>query len=260
MESKDSLAVRMSRASKEKSNEPAKLSKRSHGAAFATQVAPEHYANLMEAFVTHAQDSTTKFIVTIDKVPKKYLETDPGSESISQPKKVAKVQINSAPIASAEKAPLKKHQPNLVKLPQVVKSALNPLTGMECEVPVAAALSEDPKPCSFFPSCQFGSKCKNIHPDIACKFQERCANPICNYSHSNKPKTPCRFGAGCANRACVYDHPIGTSQPAVTSDPSQILCRFDLICNKISCPFLHPKRDLKHQSFEKSSTSLAVHV
>ncbi|KAL4462227.1 hypothetical protein ABPG72_017165 [Tetrahymena utriculariae] len=43
------------------------------------------------------------------------------------------------------------------------------------------------EPCSFFPSCKYGSQCINKHPD--CKYGKSCQRPDCFYEHPF-PKKP----------------------------------------------------------------------
>lgn len=44
--------------------------------------------------------------------------------------------------------------------------------------------------CQFFPKCQFGNSCLNIHPNIPCKYGFYCTRINCSYSHSSGYNPP----------------------------------------------------------------------
>jgi len=44
--------------------------------------------------------------------------------------------------------------------------------------------------CQFFPKCQFGNVCLNIHPNIPCKYGFYCTRINCSYSHSSGYNPP----------------------------------------------------------------------
>ncbi|SCO68165.1 nuclear polyadenylated RNA-binding protein NAB2, putative [Plasmodium vivax] len=61
-----------------------------------------------------------------------------------------------------------------------------------------------PKKCLFLPNCQYGDKCRYIHPVENCRNWPYCAfGSECIYIH---PNVPCKFGLYCANYYCNYSH------------------------------------------------------
>ncbi|CAA9989099.1 nuclear polyadenylated RNA-binding protein NAB2, putative [Plasmodium knowlesi strain H] len=61
-----------------------------------------------------------------------------------------------------------------------------------------------PKKCAYLPNCQFGDKCRYIHPVENCRNWPYCAfGSECIYIH---PNVPCKFGLYCANYYCNYSH------------------------------------------------------
>ncbi|XP_044183377.1 zinc finger CCCH domain-containing protein 14-like [Acropora millepora] len=112
--------------------------------------------------------------------------------------------------------------------------------------------------CRSFPNCRFGESCRFIHPP--CKFDGRCANSACPYTHKLKnkqqtspvsaplsgfmfpspsvlipsspivPPTPCKFYPSCTKADCPFYHP----QPKP--------CRFGLSCSRPNCSFSHPAK------------------
>ncbi|CAD2095290.1 nuclear polyadenylated RNA-binding protein NAB2, putative [Plasmodium vinckei lentum] len=68
----------------------------------------------------------------------------------------------------------------------------------------ANAVVKIPKKCLYLPNCQFGDKCRYIHPVENCRNWPYCAfGSECIYIH---PNVPCKFGAYCANYYCNYSH------------------------------------------------------
>ncbi|CRH00907.1 nuclear polyadenylated RNA-binding protein NAB2, putative [Plasmodium relictum] len=60
------------------------------------------------------------------------------------------------------------------------------------------------KKCLFLPNCQYGEKCRYIHPSENCRNWPYCAfGPECIYIH---PDVPCKFGLYCCNYYCNYSH------------------------------------------------------
>ncbi|ANQ09146.1 Uncharacterized protein PCOAH_00034510 [Plasmodium coatneyi] len=61
-----------------------------------------------------------------------------------------------------------------------------------------------PKKCAYLPNCQYGDKCRYIHPVENCRNWPYCAfGSECIYIH---PNVPCKFGLYCANYYCNYSH------------------------------------------------------
>ncbi|EUD68544.1 hypothetical protein C922_00943 [Plasmodium inui San Antonio 1] len=61
-----------------------------------------------------------------------------------------------------------------------------------------------PKKCLYLPNCQYGDKCRYIHPVENCRNWPYCAfGSECIYIH---PNVPCKFGLYCANYYCNYSH------------------------------------------------------
>ncbi len=94
--------------------------------------------------------------------------------------------------------------------------------------------------CVHFPNCSRGSECTYIHPQIPCKYQDACQNPVCNYYHSpalSKAMNPipvqstvvCKFYPNCANPSCPFIHPV------------EIPCKFGISCQRPGCHFKHPE-------------------
>lgn len=116
--------------------------------------------------------------------------------------------------------------------------------------------------CRSFPNCRFGDSCRFIHPP--CKFDGRCTNSVCSYTHKlkNKQQTspvaaaipgmglgfmfpppsvltppppvtqpvPCKFYPSCTKADCTFYHP----QPKA--------CRFGANCTRPNCSFTHPAK------------------
>lgn len=112
--------------------------------------------------------------------------------------------------------------------------------------------------CRSFPNCRFGDSCRFIHPP--CKFDGRCTNSVCPYTHKLKSKQqtspipapvtgfmfpspsvlvppspstqpiPCKFYPSCTKADCPFYHP----QPKP--------CRFGLSCTRPNCLFTHPAK------------------
>ncbi|KAL9958254.1 hypothetical protein ACROYT_G035248 [Oculina patagonica] len=112
--------------------------------------------------------------------------------------------------------------------------------------------------CRSFPNCRFGDSCRFIHPP--CKFDGRCTNSVCPYTHKLKSKqqtspiaapisgfmfpspsvlvppspvaqpVPCKFYPSCTKTDCPFYHP--KPKP----------CRFGLNCTRPNCPFTHPAK------------------
>ncbi|CAG25043.1 nuclear polyadenylated RNA-binding protein NAB2 [Plasmodium falciparum NF54] len=60
------------------------------------------------------------------------------------------------------------------------------------------------KKCLYLPNCQFGDKCRYIHPVENCRNWPYCAfGSECIYIH---PNVPCKFGIYCTNYYCNYSH------------------------------------------------------
>ena len=132
--------------------------------------------------------------------------------------------------------------------------------------------------CKYFPNCAFGRDCLFLHPAVPCRFQDRCQNPYCNYTHDGAGKTaeqaaipatvfapssilcrfngrcqrpdcpflhtvnaPCPHGAACQRPACPFQHPPDHLLPARSRVNRP--CRFGRSCAKADCPYLHPERD-----------------
>lgn len=70
------------------------------------------------------------------------------------------------------------------------------------------------KKCMFLPNCQYGDKCRYIHPTENCRNWPYCAyGKDCIYIH---PEVPCKFGAFCCNYYCNYSHKhVDSSLPVV---------------------------------------------
>ncbi|KAI4837273.1 nuclear polyadenylated RNA-binding protein NAB2 [Plasmodium brasilianum] len=68
----------------------------------------------------------------------------------------------------------------------------------------ANAIVKIPKKCHYLPNCQYGDKCRYIHPIENCRNWPFCAfGSECIYIH---PNVPCKFGMYCANYYCNYSH------------------------------------------------------
>ncbi|CRG93807.1 nuclear polyadenylated RNA-binding protein NAB2, putative [Plasmodium gallinaceum] len=71
------------------------------------------------------------------------------------------------------------------------------------------------KKCLFLPNCQYGEKCRYIHPSENCRNWPYCAfGSECIYIH---PDVPCKFGIYCCNYYCNYshDHVNSTALPEI---------------------------------------------
>jgi len=87
------------------------------------------------------------------------------------------------------------------------------------------------EPCTAFPACPYGKKCRYIHPEIACEYGGMCLRYGCSYVHPTKIKTPCKHGFACKQKytTCGYIHPAES-------------CRFGFFCKKKGkCPYSHAK-------------------
>ncbi|SCP05040.1 nuclear polyadenylated RNA-binding protein NAB2, putative [Plasmodium ovale] len=74
----------------------------------------------------------------------------------------------------------------------------------EDAVDVSSAVVKIPKKCLYLPNCQYGDKCRYIHPVENCRNWPYCAfGSECIYIH---PNIPCKFGLYCANYYCNYSH------------------------------------------------------
>eukprot|EP00039_Didymoeca_costata_P020206 m.340451 g.340451 ORF g.340451 m.340451 type:complete len:430 (+) comp19316_c0_seq1:155-1444(+) len=152
---------------------------------------------------------------------------------------------------SSEKAPLEKQKSDVRSRLGVRQDSLVPVFVDN----IGAATSNNntqPPPgvvaCNKFPNCPFISTCKFWHPVIICKFQNRCTNPKCNYTHVQKPpasykaapkkKKFCKFGANCAKIGrCPFVHPKPKNSTTTTTT---IPCKFGAGCTrKDTCKFSH---------------------
>ncbi|SCO61167.1 nuclear polyadenylated RNA-binding protein NAB2, putative [Plasmodium berghei] len=80
----------------------------------------------------------------------------------------------------------------------------NQMVNQDGIVDPANTMVKIPKKCLYLPNCQFGDKCRYIHPVENCRNWPYCAfGSECIYIH---PNVPCKFGAYCANYYCNYSH------------------------------------------------------
>ncbi|CDU18922.1 nuclear polyadenylated RNA-binding protein NAB2, putative [Plasmodium yoelii] len=80
----------------------------------------------------------------------------------------------------------------------------NQMVNQDGVVDPANTVVKIPKKCLYLPNCQFGDKCRYIHPVENCRNWPYCAfGSECIYIH---PNVPCKFGAYCANYYCNYSH------------------------------------------------------
>jgi len=118
--------------------------------------------------------------------------------------------------------------------------------------------------CRMFPNCSFKDKCMFIHP--MCKFDKRCINPECPFSHTsksrdflnfeskvtssfmtNKGNNPlCKFIPNCTKSNCPFRHPV--SKP----------CRYGSSCKRADCLFHHETKPATGDSLKWTSTTSNV--
>nr|VWP00055.1 Amidohydrolase family protein [Ganoderma boninense] len=105
-----------------------------------------------------------------------------------------------------------------------------------------------------------------------CKFNLKCTNPLCRYSHPSPVATaesgvvlsndPCENGKDCKDRDCIKAHvspavlnpnaevPKAQSFVASPAPVAQgaVPCRYGLACTRPNCSFSHPPRPSSHHS------------
>jgi hypothetical protein len=80
-----------------------------------------------------------------------------------------------------------------------------------------------------------GDSCGFLHPQIACKFGDKCTKgSACTFSHA----ALCKHGGRCTRPGCTFAHQTSSAKP---SRMSQATCKFGANCkNRDTCTFVHP--------------------
>lgn len=90
--------------------------------------------------------------------------------------------------------------------------------------------------CRSFPNCRFGESCRFIHPP--CKFDGRCTNSVCPYTHKLKNKLQTSPVAAPVS-GFMFPSPSVLIPPSPAAQP--VPCKFYPSCTKSDCPFYHPQ-------------------
>ncbi|KAM5530480.1 hypothetical protein V8D89_015864 [Ganoderma adspersum] len=169
-------------------------------------------------------------------------------------------------------------EPSVSEVPPAPTLATSPPQPPVPPLSSISAPSAPAAPAAITPSSSVGS----VRPGFVaperpqsptlCKFNLKCTNPLCRYSHPSPVATaesgvvlsndPCENGKGCKDKDCIKAHvspavlnPNAEVPKTQTYVPSPapapqgaIPCRYGLACTRPNCSFSHPPRPSSHHS------------
>ncbi|KAF9047406.1 hypothetical protein BJ165DRAFT_1414703 [Panaeolus papilionaceus] len=143
-----------------------------------------------------------------------------------------------------------------------------PTTPIVAPTPVNAAVAPKPNPPAVQPAFTVPERPQS--PTL-CKFNLKCTNAHCRYSHPSPVATPesgvvlsndpCEKGKDCKDKDCIKAHvspavlrppteqPIPHAAPPTHHTP--IPCRFGAACTRPNCTFNHPRSVVAQPQFSQ---------